>query len=156
MFKTFITPIVASAVALTLVSAPAIAGSAGQDRQDRLGGSQQIWQQDGKKVRKAKRRAGQRKAARRGNFKQRRAARKARRNGGGAGGYAAANGHMLDGYVLPEWAHGHNQPLDNGSGSITQMLGGYDLPEWVGGHNGPMHDGSGSILDAIGGVDVYK
>jgi hypothetical protein len=63
---------------------------------------------------------------------------------------------MLDGYDLPEWAHGHNQAPSNGSGSITQSLGGYDLPDYIGGYNQAPDNGAGSILDAIGEANAYQ
>lgn len=155
--KTLIVPLVASAVAITLFTAPVFAEGTGQDRL----GTSQSWQQE-VKSRKAQRRAN-RKANRQGRMKQTRANRKARRNGGAVasagrpGGYGSGSiNDTLSGYDLPDYVGGYNQPPNNGGGSITQMLNEYNLPEYVGGYNQPMHDGSGSILDAIGGVDLAK
>lgn len=161
MFKTFITPLVAGALAATLMSAPALAGS-NLDRQDQLTIGQE-WQgnaKDRRAQRRAERRAERRahREGRRGRMKDRRMGRKARRDGGtaGAGTYARGNGgsiqQTLGGYDLPEYIGGYNQAPSNGSGSITQTLGGYDLPDYIGGYNQPMHDGSGSIREAIGGA----
>ncbi len=152
--KTLIVPLVASAVAITLFTAPVFAQSTGQDRLD----TSQSWQQEFKS-RKAQRRAN-RKANRQSRIKQTRANRKARRDGGSvasAGGTGSGSiNDALSGYDLPDYLGGYNQPPNNGAGSITQTLNGYDLPDYLGGYNQPMQDGTGSIAEAIGDVDFTK
>ncbi|MFK7941032.1 MAG: hypothetical protein AB8B82_16750 [Roseovarius sp.] len=167
--KKFIVPLVAGAVAATLMTAPAVAGGAGNDRSDRVGASQ-VWEQQEFKSRKAKRKAARaenRKANRRGKYKQHRQSRKARRNAATGAGAYAGSGYtggkqgsitelLTQGGPLPEYLGGYNQPLGNGSGSITQSLNGYDLPDYIGGYNQAPSNGSGSILDAIGDVNIYQ
>ncbi|QGX97818.1 hypothetical protein EI983_05830 [Roseovarius faecimaris] len=173
MFKRFITPLVAGAVALTLYAAPVQAGP-GEDRQQGLD-TYQTWQHDSVTSRKAWKRNGElRKSKRRGErgqfrkgkkrdrWQQAQVNRKARRANGGAVRSADVGGHpgsftqILSGYDLPDYVGGYNQPPDNGSGGLTRILNEYDLPDYIGGYNQPLNNGGASIRDYIGDVNVYQ
>lgn len=163
-------PLIAGALAVTMLAAPVSAGDGGgrwttpdeQLQWGEPGFDGQVTRRNGRNVDRWQSREDRKRARRAERRQQRRAERRAMRQGKtapggyGAGGYARTGplNDTLGGYDLPDYIGGYNQPPDNGHGSINEALRGYDLPDYIGGYNQPPGNGHGSINEALSGHDM--